>query len=199
MTRNATFCALAFALLTVTSAFAGVGAATPTSVPASDVSPAPLAQETTTGNQSGNATSVTFGDQTSNGSAVVVDRASLPQGGFLVIFAQDGSVLGNSSYLRSGTSENVTVQLNETLNRSQVLVAVPHQDTNDNQQFDFNATKARQIARSTTTPNASNVSVEDIPYTQGGMPISSVAFVTVSGGGNQTGTGNSSARVARPA
>lgn len=169
MTSHAKISALVVAVLLVTSGLSAVAGGAP--APANEMQ----ANQTTAQSSA----TVTFSDQPSNGSAVVVNATNVSEGGFVAIFAQNGTLLGNSSYLESGDHENVTVSLNTSIGRSQVLVAVPHQDTNDNQQFDFNATAARQAA--TTAQNASNVSVTDGPYTSGRLPVSAVAFVTVSG------------------
>jgi len=103
---------------------------------------------------------VTFENQTSNGTAVVVNNTSLPEGGFAVIHAaapadadnateeENGIVTNmseeyepgrscNSTYLESGDHENVTIELNESLEESQVLIAMAHQDTNDNETYEF--------------------------------------------------------------
>lgn len=141
------------------------------------------AEETTTAEEAGEAenATVTFGNQTSNGSAVVVNETNLPEGGFVVIHLADnvtadsyedpenvsvGPVVGNSSYLEAGASENVTVELNRSVNESQPLVAMPHQDTDDNQSYDF--------------PEA------DDPYTQDQLPVIDVAYVTLDDGENMT-------------
>lgn len=184
---------------------------------------AEIAQETTTTtteaatqNETAN---VTFTNQTSNGTAVVVQRVVLPEGGFVVIHAVEnetegtqteveteteeeiaqnetefeganetqmedvgetttaeaatqqyvtGAVLGNSTYLEPGVHENVTVLLDQPIEESQVLIAMPHQDTNDNQQYDF--------------PEA------DDPYTVDGQPVTDWAFVTLEDGANETTT-----------
>lgn len=136
-------------------------------------------EETTTEGEEAateNAT-VTFENQTSNGSAVVVNETMLPEGGFVVIHLADnvtadsyddpqnvsvGPVIGNSTYLEAGTHENVTVGLNRTVNESQNLVAMPHQDTDDNQLYEF--------------PEA------DDPYTVDMLPVVDVGYVTVEGG-----------------
>lgn len=105
-----------------------------------------------------NVTNVTFADQTSNGSAVVVDGISIgetkPPGGFAVIHLTEnetdaatnetanvteemlGERIGNSTFLESGEHENVTVELNRTLEESQTLVAVAYQDSQSDEQFD---------------------------------------------------------------
>ncbi|PCR89898.1 DUF7282 domain-containing protein [Natrinema ejinorense] len=124
---------------------------------------------------------VTFENQTSNGTAVVVNDTSLPEGGFAVIHAaapadgdnatedevvtnvseeyDPGEVLGNSTFLEPGDHENVTVELNESLEESQVLIAMAHQDTNDNQTYEF--------------PEA------DDPYVTDGEPVIDDALITL--------------------
>jgi hypothetical protein len=75
-----------------------------------------------------------------------------------------GAVIGASEYLTEGQHENVTITLNETLSENQTLVAMPHQDTNDNETYDFTATNGS----------------EDGPYTyENGSPVTDDAFVTV--------------------
>ncbi|WP_135825344.1 DUF7282 domain-containing protein [Halorussus ruber] len=175
MTRNATFGALVFAVLLVTTGLSGaVGAAPAGSSASAATSPAPLAQETTTtqSNETANeSANVTFDDQSVENSSLVVSEANLSAGGYVVVFAQNGTVLGNTSYLEPGTHENLTVNLTTPLSRSQVVIAAPHLDTNDNQTFDFNATQAQQAGAENAT---------DRPYLQAnGLPVSSVAFVTV--------------------
>ncbi|ELY81496.1 DUF7282 domain-containing protein [Natrinema pallidum] len=151
---------------------------------------ASTAQDNETGNQTA---TVTFENQTSNGSAVVVNNTTLPEGGFAVIHAaapvdenatdnmtadenetvtnvseeyEPGAVLGNSSYLPSGDHENVTVELNDSLEESQVLIAMAHQDTNDNRTYEF--------------PEA------DGPYTSDGEPVIDDALITLEDGMNET-------------
>lgn len=88
--------------------------------------------------------SITFEPQDSNGSTVTVQSVTLPEGGFVVVHDSDviegeavDSILGRSSYLTPGLSENVTIELNESLDQSQRLVAITYRDSNDNQAFDF--------------------------------------------------------------
>ncbi|UWG47957.1 S-layer-forming halobacterial major cell surfaceglycoprotein [Halanaeroarchaeum sp. HSR-CO] len=124
--------------------------------------------------------SVTFDDQTSNGTAVVVDEANLSDGGFVVIHESAslaegdalGSTIGVSEYLSPGTHENVTVTLfdvpgqdfTETeLEDDTNLTAMPHLDTNDNSEFDF----------------VSEEGAEDGPYTEDGEAVVDDAMVTV--------------------
>lgn len=151
---------------------------------------ASTAQDNETENETA---TVTFENQTSNGSAVVVNNTTLPEGGFVAIHAaalvdenatdnmtadesetvtnmseeyEPGDVLGNSTYLASGDHENVTVEFNESLEESQVLIAMPHQDTNDNQTYEF--------------PEA------DGPYTSDGEPVIDDALITLEDGMNET-------------
>jgi len=120
---------------------------------------------------------VTFDNQTSDGATVVVNQTTMPEGGFIAIHLADnvtaasfndlenvsiGPVIGNSSYLEAGTHENVTVELNRSINESQPLIAMNHQDTNDNQVYDF--------------PEA------DDPYTIDMFPVIDLGNVTVEGG-----------------
>ncbi|MFC7044240.1 hypothetical protein ACFQH6_01425 [Halobacteriaceae archaeon GCM10025711] len=113
---------------------------------------------------------VTFDDQTSDGTNVTVSSVNLSEPGFVVmhdstLYEGDavGSVVGHSEYLEAGSHENVTVPLDEPLAVSQLLVAMPHLDTNDNQTYDFSATNG----------------TEDVPVTQDGAPITDEGFVTV--------------------
>lgn len=128
------------------------------------------ADDETTGEETGNAT-VAFLNQTTNGSAVLVNETTLPEGGYVVIHLANvtgpdnvsvGAVVGNSSYLDAGVHENLTVAIaeNETLEESQWLVAMPHLDTDDDQVYEF--------------PEA------DDPYTIDGAPVIDEAYVEVS-------------------
>ncbi|WP_049895032.1 DUF7282 domain-containing protein [Halopiger xanaduensis] len=128
---------------------------------------------------------VTFENQTSNGTAVAVNNTTLPEGGFAVIHAaapadgnenetvtnlsaeyEPGAVLGNSTFLDSGEHENVSVELNESLEESQVLIAMAHQDTNDNETYEF--------------PEA------DDPYTSDDEPVIDDAMITLEEEMNET-------------
>lgn len=106
-------------------------------------------------------TTVEFTDQESDGYSVVVDEVHLSEGGFVSIHdgrfigshgevgVGAGSIIGYSEYLEEGTHEDVEVYLfeDEALNLDpyedwklfdiQYLIALPHADTNDNQEWDF--------------------------------------------------------------
>ncbi|WP_411964241.1 hypothetical protein [Haloferax sp. YSMS24] len=107
--------------------------------------------------------SVEFNDQSSNGSEVIVSNASLSDGGFMAIHNESGAVIGASEYLEPGDSERIVVTLAEPLTANATLTAMPHLDTNDNQELDFITSEG----------------AEDGPYTDNGTPVTDDADVTV--------------------
>ncbi|EMA42883.1 hypothetical protein C448_10417 [Halococcus morrhuae DSM 1307] len=116
--------------------------------------------------------SVTLTNQTRTGRSVFVDRATLPEGGFVVLSeaGENGSIVGVSLPLSAGTHEGkVTLRgapgndLNRTrLGTNTTLVATLHRDSNDNGRFD-----------GLLTPDA------DEPYGNGSTPARDRATVTV--------------------
>ncbi len=87
---------------------------------------------------------VTFDDQETDGSSVVVSSVTLSEGGFVTIHDATlldgdalGSVVGTSEYLDAGTHEDVEVSLDSSLEEDQELIAMPHMDSNDNEEYDF--------------------------------------------------------------
>lgn len=140
---------------------------TPTPTPTENATNA-TANETnvTGGNVTVGTANVTFQNQTSNGSAVMVNSTVLPNGGFLVVYNQTmAAPLGNSSFIEAGTQQNVTVMLNESLTQNTTLVVVAFNDTNTNQQFDLGT---------------------DEVYLAQGQPVVAAAMVNVSAAGNVT-------------
>ncbi len=124
--------------------------------------------------------SVTFGDQTSNGKTLMVDSVTMSDGGFVAIHdasLNDGkvlkSVIGVSDYLDAGTHENVSVTLFNVdgrnfsdgmmLKNDQSLIAMPHLDTNGNENYDF----------------VSSGGKADGPYTKDKKPVVDSAQITV--------------------
>ncbi|MFC7057389.1 cupredoxin domain-containing protein [Halovenus salina] len=94
--------------------------------------------------QAGPAATVTFSDQSSTGTSVVVDAVELTDGGFVTIHNSNlldgdavGSVIGVSEYLGSGSYENVTVELDTPLVEGETLVAMPHRDTDGDEEYTF--------------------------------------------------------------
>ncbi|MGM0592606.1 MAG: DUF7282 domain-containing protein [Halobacteriota archaeon] len=88
--------------------------------------------------------SVAFSEQTTDGTQVTVDEVTLEEGGFVTIHDSSllvgnviGSVIGVSAYLEAGTHEDVVVELDQPLEESETLIAMPHLDTNENQTYDF--------------------------------------------------------------
>ncbi|SHH70140.1 DUF7282 domain-containing protein [Halobaculum gomorrense] len=80
------------------------------------------------------------------GNAVTVESVFLPEGGFVTVhdgsLVSDGdafgSVRGTSEYLAPGYHTNVRVMLDGEFNGSTAtLVAMPHKDTDDDQEYDF--------------------------------------------------------------
>jgi rubrerythrin len=97
---------------------------------------------------------VTFNDQTTDGSSVTVASATVPDGGFVAMHNSSlldgnviGSVIGVSQKLDAGTYMNVEVPLytgvpgatfdQSALQEDQTLIAMPHRDTNGNGTYDF--------------------------------------------------------------
>mgnify|MGYP000498301989 CR=1 FL=1 len=120
---------------------------------------------------------VTFNDQTSDGETVVVENVTLASPGFVTIHNSSllvgnviDSVIGTSEYLEAGTHENVTVTLDDPLEESETLIAMPHRDTNDNQTYDFVETDGQ----------------EDGPFRMAnGEPVTDEAVVTVDGAADE--------------
>ena len=122
---------------------------------------------------------VTFGDQTSDGTTVVVDSVTMSEGGFVAIHNSSlfesnviGSVIGVSDYLAPGTHEDVEVTLYdvpgasfnvESLPADEELVAMPHLDTDGNEDYGFVATGGEV----------------DGPYTEDGSPVIDTAQITL--------------------
>lgn len=136
--------------------------------------------------QSANATNatITFANQTSDGSNVTVERATLPEGGFIAIHSSgyttggasaESSVLATSNYLKPGNYSSVTIDISNAppgnypgLNRSQLNASGPlttmiHRDTNGNKRMDF----------------VRSVGGNDTAYTSDGSPVADSAGITV--------------------
>ena len=146
------------------------------------------AQESDTAN--GTAT-VTFGNQSSDGTTVTVASAETSEGGFMAMHTAallDGEVLDSTlgqAQIESGQVSDVEVPLfnvpgqtafgdQSALQEDQTLIAMPHKDTNDNGNYDF------------ITSDGS----EDGPYTANGSAVVDPAFITLESedGGDTTAT-----------
>jgi surface glycoprotein (TIGR04207 family)/PGF-CTERM protein len=86
---------------------------------------------------------VTFNDQQTNGNYAVVSSARLPDGGFVTIHddtvADDpfGSVRGTSAYLEPGRTSDINVTLDDTASETGQFFAMPHRDTDSDEEYDF--------------------------------------------------------------
>ncbi|MDF9743963.1 MSCRAMM family adhesin SdrC [Natrinema sp. S1CR25-10] len=108
--------------------------------------------------------------QSSDGTTMTIDRVDLSEGGFVTVhdaslFEGDvfGSVVGTSEYLEAGTHEDVEITFDERLTGSQTVVPMAHQDTNDNEAYDFAASEGE----------------DDGPYTANGDAVVDTAKLTV--------------------
>jgi hypothetical protein len=113
---------------------------------------------------------VRIDDQSGDGTTATVDSVTMSEGGFVVIHAvtEDGDagpVIGASDFLSAGETTDVEVTLDEPLSSSQQVIAMPHLDTNGNQQLDF--------------PQA------DGPYAINGSAVTDSAQYAVSDGANE--------------
>lgn len=101
-----------------------------------------------------------FEDQSTDGTSLVVDSVFLPDGGFLGVFDESGTLVGTSALLPVGASENVAVPVSPALTESQELSVVPYRDTDGDGEPDVET---------------------DEPYTVEGDAVSTSANVTVGG------------------
>lgn len=135
-------------------------------------------ETTLEGTEEAGEANVTFRNQTSDGTTVVVNSVRVPESGFVVV--HDGSIfqgdavesmLGTSAFLPAGSHENVTVELDDPLSESQRLVAVAYRDSNGNEEYDF----------------VSSNRTADGPYRVSGgrLAVSDVANVTLADGDDQ--------------
>jgi PGF-CTERM protein len=74
-----------------------------------------------------------------------------------------GSVRGTSEYLDEGDHSDISVTLDDPIEESGTLIAMPHLDTNGNEAYDF-----------VTSDGA-----EDSPYTANGSAVTDEAEVTI--------------------
>ncbi|WP_246982003.1 type II secretion system F family protein [Halorientalis marina] len=83
--------------------------------------------------------SMSFQEQLMFDQEVEVQSASLSSGGYVVLhlYDENGPVVGTSEYLPAGTSKGVMIQLDRDIPSDATVVAVPHMDTDDDQQFEY--------------------------------------------------------------
>ena len=115
-----------------------------------------------------------------NGESVIVESVFVPQDGYVAIHDSTlldgdavGSVIGVSQYLEAGSYEQVEITLyqgvpDQSFNQSslqgdQQLIAMPHRENNDNQEYNF----------------VSSDGSADGPFTSAGEVVVDPAFVTI--------------------
>ncbi|MFC4448161.1 DUF7282 domain-containing protein [Halorussus aquaticus] len=77
---------------------------------------------TTTDAQTNETASVSAPDQQFDGENLTIESATLPDGGFAVVYNQSKARIGHTEYLGTGDHQNVTVSLDEPVEDPQVLV-----------------------------------------------------------------------------
>jgi hypothetical protein len=105
---------------------------------------------------------LTFNDQQSSGSSVLVQNVELSDGGFVAIHRSDnetpGEVIGSSLYVPPDLSTSLAIVLDERIEENQELIAMAHLDTDGDRSYDF--------------PDG------DGPYTENGSPVIDAAQIT---------------------
>ncbi|WP_435151976.1 DUF7282 domain-containing protein [Haladaptatus sp. DFWS20] len=81
--------------------------------------------------------SITFDKQSSDGESVTVQEVTLKEKGYIVIYNQDGNVVGQSEHLEAGTHEDVDVMLNQKYCEDTKLKAVLYADSNGDDDSDW--------------------------------------------------------------
>jgi flagellar protein FlaJ len=69
-----------------------------------------------------------------------IQEVSLSDGGYIAIYDEDGvegELLGRTEYLSPGTHTKIVIPVNQELEDGQPIRIVAHQETNDNEQFDY--------------------------------------------------------------
>ncbi|MFB6128016.1 MAG: PGF-CTERM sorting domain-containing protein [Halolamina sp.] len=140
--------------------------------------------------------SVSFDAEASGGTVVTVESVFVPEGGFVVLHDErlaDGeaveSVRGASEYLSPGLHRDVEVTLEEPLSEDETLTAMAHQDTNDDQAYEFpdadgpytadggavvddgDVTVSASVSLSTQESDGNTVVVEDVDLSEGGFVV----------------------------
>ena len=90
---------------------------------------------------------------TAQGDTLVVDGTSFPEGGgFIVLHDQQElqnqgpiqSIVGVSEYLEPGIHNEVKIALDEDITQTSTIGAMPHQDTDGDEQYDFQSSGGTQ-------------------------------------------------------
>jgi flagellar protein FlaJ len=100
--------------------------------------------------------SIAAGDAVSTGDTLRIEGASMSGGGYVVVY-DDGinsTVLGRSDYQPAGSTDGgILIQLEQPIRQNRSVHLVAHQDTNNNQRFDY-----------TGPPIPPRGVSEDVPY-----------------------------------
>jgi plastocyanin len=84
---------------------------------------------------------LTLADQEGDGTTVTVDAVDLPAPGFIAVHGDGGGspgpVIGVSDLLPAGTTNGVTVTLDEPLTETGTVFPMVHIDTNSNEAYEF--------------------------------------------------------------
>ncbi len=83
--------------------------------------------------------SIAAGEATATGDAVRIESASLSSGGWVVVH-EDGinsTVIGRSAYLEPGQHQGVIIPLDKPVEENTSVYIVPHRDTDEDKQFDY--------------------------------------------------------------
>jgi len=109
---------------------------------------------------------------TTQGDTLVVDGSSFPEGGgFIVLHDQEelqnqgpiASIVGVSDYLEPGIHNEVEIVLDEDISQTSTIGAMPHKDTDGDEEYDFQSSGGTQ----------------DGPYTLEGSPVIDFADIEV--------------------
>jgi membrane-bound metal-dependent hydrolase YbcI (DUF457 family) len=125
---------LAIAVVLVATVPGALGAGMP-----ADLSPIGVADAQDSSPQNG---SVTINSTGSNRTQIALTSVTLPRNGYIVVRTNvsanqsGGTVVGHTQYVRNGTFQDVVLNLNKTVNKSQTVSVTIHNDTNGNQTWD---------------------------------------------------------------
>lgn len=188
-TRTLTIGVLVLALVTGAAAFSGAAAADAPAFAQADDNQT----ETPTSDGTDGEASISISDQETDGNTVVVDSATLPDGGFLVVYNDQQEFVGVSEFLEAGSHEDVTIELDQQLTYDQVVLVEAYRG-DENNEFDKEAFTSDEEATE-TDENATEQPPANEPYVgdkdeQAGeeFPVSATAFVTITGNATDNGT-----------
>lgn len=120
---------------------------------------------TTTDEQANETATVTFDDQQVDGESVTIASATLPDGGFAVVYDSAVEPIGHTEYLEPGDHENVTVSLNGSVEGSEVLMVTLYRNNGTQAYNASEDSEAYKDANDVDVSDVAQVSAED--YTRG--------------------------------